>query len=726
SRHVNHFKSDFDVMIIDEASKTTFQEFLVPAIHANRWIIVGDTMQLSPYANTEDVSVVVKNMFEKYDQKILNMLAPKKQNWNQDIGYRLKLEYEQAIVTKNNPLDSKYVKQIERRAPAGYKDLMLKTARSILSVAFPSIMELLLHGNICEPDSSHTKSIFVGGIPSGLIERRRVLLKYQFRMHPDIAEFAKDCFYEGQALNSMQNFENKRKLDYGLFEKRLCWIKVPHILNDEENHEEIDQIFLQLEHFHELDLKKEKNKKWEIGILSFYSNQNMAIQERLSEVTKYSGMEITNGTVDSFQGKEFDIVLVSFSKSNPTQFLNSPNRLNVAITRARYLCILVGNPELLSLAKKRYGENSPLGQLDKIEKYDGMAGYDDLFKNGRLAAEAKKFEVATGWLDRALDKRPGDPDALYRKGLLLVERGLHAEALRCFDSCPKKDGRTLHGKGAILAKLGYHRRAISYYDRALEINPDAANVQTSKDASLADLKKHGREWCKRGDLHKMEAAGPDPTLLLHGRLTSAAMDGKKAMAWCERALGANPDDASALYDKGCLLAWDEIRAGSFATPPGAGYAASPDDSREDALACFDRVLDLAPRDLHAQHNRGALLVMLDRHEEALACFEKVLEAEPDDRPALFCKGYVLDRLGRGGDAVKHFDRVLETLPSHPDVLAKKGHALAWLGRYEEALGCFERLRMAHPDKPLHRLHMTIMLVEMDRIREAIECIGDES
>ena len=40
---------EFDVMIIDEASKTTFTEFLVPALHAKRWIIVGDIHQLPPY-----------------------------------------------------------------------------------------------------------------------------------------------------------------------------------------------------------------------------------------------------------------------------------------------------------------------------------------------------------------------------------------------------------------------------------------------------------------------------------------------------------------------------------------------------------------------------------------------------------------------------------------------------------------------------------------------------
>ncbi len=39
----------FDLLIVDEASKTTFQEFLVPALLAKKWVMVGDAKQLSPY-----------------------------------------------------------------------------------------------------------------------------------------------------------------------------------------------------------------------------------------------------------------------------------------------------------------------------------------------------------------------------------------------------------------------------------------------------------------------------------------------------------------------------------------------------------------------------------------------------------------------------------------------------------------------------------------------------
>jgi len=62
-------KTVYDYLILDEASKTTFQEFLVPALFAKKWIIVGDYRQLSPYIDPEDIegnlNGIIKPEYEK-------------------------------------------------------------------------------------------------------------------------------------------------------------------------------------------------------------------------------------------------------------------------------------------------------------------------------------------------------------------------------------------------------------------------------------------------------------------------------------------------------------------------------------------------------------------------------------------------------------------------------------------------------------------------------------
>jgi hypothetical protein len=59
----------FDMLIVDEVSKTTLQEFLVPALWAKRWVLVGDTKQLAPFVEEEEVKSNIKSFLDSNSRK---------------------------------------------------------------------------------------------------------------------------------------------------------------------------------------------------------------------------------------------------------------------------------------------------------------------------------------------------------------------------------------------------------------------------------------------------------------------------------------------------------------------------------------------------------------------------------------------------------------------------------------------------------------------------------
>jgi len=92
----------------------------------------------------------------------------------------------------------------------------------------------------------------------------------------------------------------------------------------------------------------------QIGIITPYEGQRAFVQsymQRTGTLDKQLYKEIEVASVDSFQGREKDYILLTCVRSNDASgigFLNDPRRLNVALTRAKFGMIIFGNAKVLS------------------------------------------------------------------------------------------------------------------------------------------------------------------------------------------------------------------------------------------------------------------------------------------------------------------------------------------------------------------------------------------
>ena len=195
---------------------------------------------------------------------------------------------------------------------------------------------------------------------STIARERGIFLGVTWRMHPDICQFISEAVYDGRL--TAEPIAAKRKL---VFKKNdletlpttgIHYLPVKHTDCSQSSEEEatvIKDLYLQLL---EQSFENEKGEVIQIShdnilVVSPYNMQVNLLKRELPPGARV-------GTVDKFQGQEAEVVLISMATSSGDElprnieFLFSKNRLNVAISRAKCLAVLVCSPDLLSIQCK--------------------------------------------------------------------------------------------------------------------------------------------------------------------------------------------------------------------------------------------------------------------------------------------------------------------------------------------------------------------------------------
>ena len=91
-------------------------------------------------------------------------------------------------------------------------------------------------------------------------------------------------------------------------------------------------------------------RKSDIGIITPYAAQVTILRQKRDALFMMTEGSIEISTVDGFQGREKEVIIISCVRSNDDHdvgFLQDSRRMNVAVTRARRLCIVVGDSETI-------------------------------------------------------------------------------------------------------------------------------------------------------------------------------------------------------------------------------------------------------------------------------------------------------------------------------------------------------------------------------------------
>jgi len=199
---------------------------------------------------------------------------------------------------------------------------------------------------------------------------RRVTLDTQYRMHPLLGDFISRNFYE--RFDPSEKFSSGRPDSEfahnlsGTENTPAIWLDVPTEKGRQTRSgtswtrpAEATAIARKLQAW----MKSEEGNDLSFGVISFYKAQADLIKDKLRKITD-GDTKLRIGTVDSFQGMEFDIVFLSMVRTMPPNWkpwtderekqarslfghLGLYNRLNVSMSRQKKLLVVAGDSNLI-------------------------------------------------------------------------------------------------------------------------------------------------------------------------------------------------------------------------------------------------------------------------------------------------------------------------------------------------------------------------------------------
>ncbi|HEX9986853.1 MAG TPA: tetratricopeptide repeat protein [Chloroflexia bacterium] len=232
---------------------------------------------------------------------------------------------------------------------------------------------------------------------------------------------------------------------------------------------------------------------------------------------------------------------------------------------------------------------------------------------------------------------------------------------------PERDAYAVHNRAMEHHNAGRHKDALEDYARALELMPDDPYALRNRGLLLYELERHDE----------------------------ALSDLARSLYLRER---YNPEHPDTLKEKGEFY----CRAERY----------------EDAVAVYNRALQLVPKQPEVLQRRGIALNRLGFYEDALADFSEAYRLSPGLPESLRLRASVLEQMGRYGEAVGDLSRCIELRPDDATLYKLRGEIEEASGNVEAATSDFCRAFNLEPDSEYYCSLCCRLLVNRRRNDEA--------
>ncbi|TWT25264.1 ATP-binding protein [Planomicrobium sp. CPCC 101110] len=293
----------FDVVIIDEVSKATPPELLLPMLKGRKVILVGDHHQLPPLLGNDTLEETLEEMIKE------------------NSGFEEKRELEKLLeeslferLYKNLPEANKTMLAIQYRMHA---DIMETIS------PFYELEDKQLQCGL--PDSDRDRDHL---LESNMVSRSNHLMWLDL---PNEPAYFEERMSGGKSLYNPAELQEISRLlvemnDAAAKAKQEGRIGADHLKS--------------------------------VGVISFYGEQVKRLQRMIDQELRLPHLTIRTGTVDRFQGSEMEIILLSMVRNNQNKhgdigFAKDYRRLNVALSRAKELLVLIGSSEMFTERAKK-------------------------------------------------------------------------------------------------------------------------------------------------------------------------------------------------------------------------------------------------------------------------------------------------------------------------------------------------------------------------------------